>query len=69
MEQTTFQVSGMSCEGCERNVRESLEALEGVSSATANREVGEVRVEHEDGTVDDADLGGAIEDAGYEVEA
>lgn len=69
MEQTTLDVTGMSCTGCESNVIDALESLEGVSSATADHESGEVRVEHEETTVDEETLGGAIEDAGYEVVA
>ena len=69
MEQTTLDVSGMSCTGCESNVIDALESLEGVSSATANHESGEVRVEHDGSTVDEETIGGTIEDAGYEVVA
>ncbi|WP_049892374.1 heavy-metal-associated domain-containing protein [Natronococcus amylolyticus] len=68
MEQTTIDVRGMSCGGCEENVTDALEALEGVSSATANHEANEVRVEHDEGTTVDA-IGSAIEDAGYEADA
>ncbi len=66
MEETTLEVDGMSCDGCEANVIETLEALEGVSSATADHEAGEVSVAHDEATVDETTLTGAIEDAGYE---
>ncbi|MXV62211.1 mercuric reductase [Natronorubrum sp. JWXQ-INN-674] len=69
MEQTTLDVSGMACDGCESTVIEALEALEGVSSVTANHEVGEVRVEHDETAVDETTISGTIEDAGYEVPA
>ncbi|MDQ2049764.1 heavy-metal-associated domain-containing protein [Natronolimnohabitans sp. A-GB9] len=69
MEQTTLDVDGMACDGCEANVIDALEALEGVSSATADHEAGTVRVEHDEVTVDENTLGGTIEDAGYEVVA
>lgn len=68
MEQTTLDVSGMSCGGCEENVTDALESLDGVSSATANHGADEVRVEHDERTTVDA-IGSAIEDAGYEVDA
>lgn len=68
MEQTTIDVTGMSCGGCEENVTDALEALDGVSSATANHETDEVRVEHDEGTTVGA-IGSAIEDAGYEADA
>ena len=69
MEQTTLEVTGMACDGCEATVIEALEALQGVSSATANHETDEVRVEHDETTVDESDLSATIEDAGYEVAA
>ncbi len=65
MERTTLQVTGMACDGCEQTVTDTLEELEGVSSATADHEADEVNVEH-DG-VDDATIVSAIEDAGYEA--
>lgn len=67
MEQTTLQVDGMACDGCERNVIDALESLEGISSATADHESGRVRVEHDPATVDEGTIGGTIEDAGYDV--
>jgi len=67
MEQTTFEVAGMACDGCEENVTDALEALEGVSSVTANHEADEVRVEHDAATIDEAAIADAIDDAGYEA--
>ncbi|WP_436344110.1 heavy-metal-associated domain-containing protein [Natronorubrum sp. FCH18a] len=69
MEQTTLEVTGMACDGCEANVTEALEAIEGVSSVTADHEGNEVRVEHDEATVDEATISGTIEEAGYEVAA
>ena len=66
MEQTTLEVTGMSCDGCEANVTEALEALEGVSSVTASHEADEVRVEHDETAVDRETIATTIEDAGYE---
>lgn len=65
--QTTLRVDGMACDGCERTVTDALEALEGISSATADHESDRVRVEHDPSTVDESAIGDAIEDAGYEV--
>ncbi|WP_207589507.1 cation transporter [Halomontanus rarus] len=67
MEETTLEVDGMACDGCEENVRTALEALEGVSSATANHTAGKVRVTHDGTVVDRQTLSGTVEDAGYEV--
>ena len=69
MEQTTLEVTGMACDGCEATVVEALEALEGVSSVTADHEENEVRVEHDGATVDEATVSGTVEAAGYEVVA
>ncbi|WP_049924686.1 heavy-metal-associated domain-containing protein [Halopiger djelfimassiliensis] len=67
MERTTFEVTGMSCGGCETNVIEAVEALEGVSSVTADHDADEVRVEHDETAVDDGAIVDAIENAGYEA--
>ena len=67
MEQTTRSVDGMACDGCEQNVVDALDAIEGVASTTADHEDGQVRVEHDPAVVDVDALDGAIEDAGYEV--
>lgn len=67
MEQTTLDVTGMACDGCEQNVTEALEALEGISSVAATHEEDQVRVEHDENAVDRATISGAIEDAGYNV--
>ncbi|WP_265112329.1 heavy-metal-associated domain-containing protein [Halosolutus halophilus] len=69
MDQTTLDVTGMACDGCEQNVTEALEALEGISSVTANHEADQVRVEHDEEAVDEETIATTIEDAGYEVTA
>ena len=68
MERKTLPVTGMSCNGCEQNVENTLQSLDGVSRAEAD---------HRDDTVDivvgddvsDNDLTAAIEGAGYDVAA
>ena len=64
----TIEVSGMSCNGCERNVENTLKNISGVHRVEASHEAGTVEVAVED-DVDDDDLGTAIHDAGYEVVA
>ncbi|NGM69475.1 heavy-metal-associated domain-containing protein [Natronolimnobius sp. AArcel1] len=66
MEQTTLEVTDMSCSGCEQNVTEALEALSGVASARASHEDNEVRVDHSEETIDEATIASTITDAGYE---
>jgi copper chaperone CopZ len=63
---TELNVTGMSCEDCERSVEEALAGVEGVESAAADHERDAVVVE---GTADSLDLVIAVEDAGYDVEA
>ena len=68
MERKTLSVTGMSCNGCEQNVENALQSLDGVSR---------VEADHRDDTVDvvvgdsvsGEDMTGAIEGAGYDVVA
>lgn len=69
MQQTTLEVDGMACGGCEENVTDALEALSGVSSVSADHEQDQVRVEHDESTVDVEAIADAIESAGYDVTA
>ncbi|WP_264183109.1 heavy-metal-associated domain-containing protein [Haloterrigena turkmenica] len=57
-----MSVSGMSCDGCERNVESAVTNLEGVSRVEADHE-GDAG---EDDVTED-DLHAAIREAGYEV--
>ncbi|MFP8954412.1 heavy-metal-associated domain-containing protein [Natrialbaceae archaeon A-arb3/5] len=67
MKQTTVDVTGMACDGCEETVTDALESLDGVVSVRAEHEDDEVRVEHDETVVDEASIGNAIENAGYSV--
>ena len=64
----SISVSGMSCNGCERNVESALRNVNGVRRVEADHEAATVEVVVEDDVSDD-DLGTAIHDAGYEVVA
>jgi copper chaperone len=68
MERRTIAVSGMSCDGCERNVESALGNLAGVNRTEADHESDTVEVVVED-DVDDDEITAAIEQAGYEVTA
>ncbi len=63
---TKIKVTGMMCGHCEAHVKEALEALQGVQSATADHEAGIVTVELA-GDVSQEAMQQAIEKAGYEV--
>ncbi|WP_254863374.1 heavy-metal-associated domain-containing protein [Halovivax gelatinilyticus] len=67
MPRTTLSVDGMSCGGCEQNVVDALDELDGVDDSSADHEAGEVTVEHDPSTVDESVIGQTIEDAGYDV--
>jgi len=68
MERRTIAVSGMSCDGCERNVKNALRNVEGVSRIGADHEDDTVELVAEEGVADD-DIEAAIESAGYDVAA
>ncbi len=59
-------VEGMSCEHCVQNVREVLEALEGIQSASVSLERGEALLE---GEVGDEAIRTALEEEEYAVHA
>ena len=62
----TIKVEGMMCPHCEAAVNKALEAIDGVESASASHEKGEVAVTLSK-DVDIAVLESAITDAGYKV--
>ena len=68
MKRETISVSGMSCNGCEQNVENALQNLDGVSRVEADHEGDTVEVVIDDGVADD-DIHAAIERAGYDVTA
>ena len=64
--ETTLNVSGMHCDGCERSIANALKRIDGVAEVSADHESGVVTVRL-DREVDAATLTGAIGDAGYDV--
>lgn len=61
----TLQVEGMSCQHCVANVKKSLEAVPGVTSALPNLDSGEVIIDGDQ--LDSGTLKQTIVDAGYTV--
>jgi copper ion binding protein len=61
---TTFQVTGMTCEHCRRAVTEEVAQVGGVTGVTVDVASGTVTVTA-DRPVDRADIGTAIDEAGY----
>lgn len=62
----TISVRGMTCEHCEQTVEDALEALDGISSATADESADSVTIE---GNAEREALRDAVEGAGYEFAA
>jgi copper chaperone len=60
----TITVEGMTCEHCEQTVEEALEEVEGISSATADRDSESATVE---GSAEQDKLVAVVEDAGYDA--
>lgn len=60
----TLTVEGMTCEHCEQTVEEALEEVEGVTSATADRDAESATVE---GSAALDELVTVVEDAGYDA--
>ncbi len=60
----TIVVEGMSCEHCEQSVTEALEGVDGVESASADRERSSATVE---GAADTSALVEAVREAGYDA--
>jgi len=68
MERKTISVTGMSCNGCEQNVKNALQNLKGVNRVEADHEANTIELVAEDDVADD-DIEAAIENAGYDVAA
>lgn len=65
MDTIELNVGGMSCQNCVRHVKEALEKVPGVASATVSLEDAKARVQHEG--ADAQALVAAVEEEGYEA--
>ena len=63
----SFNVEGMTCEGCEKAIVTSIEKLEGIKEASASHTEGSATVAFDAGKTDIAAISQAITGAGYEV--
>lgn len=68
MERKMISVTGMSCNGCEQNVENALQTVEGVTRVDADHDGNTVELVVEDDVADD-DIEVTIENAGYDVTA
>lgn len=64
--QTVLKVEGMSCGHCEKHVKNALEEISGVQSASASHVEKQVVVEHNN-DVNIEEIIAAIVEVGYEV--
>jgi copper chaperone len=67
MEKITFNVQGMSCNGCVGSVTRVLKATPGVQDVNVTLQPGRAEVSFDPARTDAAALRTAIEDAGYGV--
>ncbi|MBQ8835512.1 MAG: sulfite exporter TauE/SafE family protein [Oscillospiraceae bacterium] len=66
MEKRHFDIGGMTCSGCERAVERAVSRLDGVHSARADHQKGQLDVEFSPPCTPER-IGNAVEKAGYEV--
>ena len=67
MENTSFDVQGMTCGGCVASVRRVLEALPGVSKVDVTLAPGKATVDYDPQRVSAEALRDAVQNAGYGV--
>lgn len=67
MAQVILQVEGMSCEHCEKAVKDAVSALAGVSSVAVSLADKRVTVDYDGATANEAQIKEAIEDQGYDI--
>lgn len=67
MENVTFQVKGMSCEGCQSAVQKAIGGLEGVASAKVDLQGGSATVEFDEAVASVGNFKKAVEEAGFDV--
>ncbi|MCZ7379850.1 heavy-metal-associated domain-containing protein [Micromonospora sp. WMMC250] len=62
----TYNVNGMTCNGCANKVKAGVGAVDGIASVEADSATGQVTVTS-DGNIDDVIIVRAIQEAGYEA--
>lgn len=64
----SFKVSGMTCGGCEGQVKATVAKVEGVVEVKADHKAGQAIVTYDPARAGKDEIRGAIEKAGYKVE-
>lgn len=67
MENLTFDVQGMTCQGCVASVTRVLKAVPGVSDVTVTLKPGTAKVVYDGARTTATALKAAVQDAGYGV--
>ncbi len=67
LKELTFKVDGMTCGGCEYNVKKALLKLDGVIHASADHKKGEATVSFIEGKVTENHLIEAVNTSGYKA--
>ncbi len=67
-ESVSLDVTGMKCGGCESNVKNKLDTIDGVISVEAMNKENKVDVEFDAAKTDVEEISTAITDAGFVVE-
>jgi len=65
--EVTFNVEGMTCDGCENAIMKSVEQLDGIAEVTSSHEEGWTKVSYDKTGPSAEDIQGKITDAGYTV--
>jgi copper ion binding protein len=68
MSTATYTVTGMTCGHCVSSVTEEVEQIPGVTAVDVDLETGNVTVTSE-APLDDAQVKGAVEEAGYQLQS
>ncbi len=66
MSETTYTVTGMTCEHCVRSVTEEISEIDGVRDVVVDLPTGAVTVTSAR-PLDDSDVRAAVEEAGYQL--
>lgn len=67
VKKSTFNVEGMTCQGCVNSVRRSIEQLPGVQQVDVSLAEKRAVVTYDEAGTNDAAIRERIEDAGFEV--
>ena len=68
MQTELLKVTGMTCDGCTRNVTQALKVIAGVNDVQVSLSAGEATVQYDERLTSPGQLKTAVKDAGYGVD-